>query len=94
LELDKGGFLSRIRKYIPILLPLIVNSIRRSLELAEAMESRAFGATKDRTNLYELKMARIDYIVFVITIGVLVLAIYVHLFLPPIPKLLSGIIIL
>jgi energy-coupling factor transport system permease protein len=91
LELDKGGFLSRIRKYIPILLPLIVNSIRRSLELAEAMESRAFGATKDRTNLYELKMAPSDYFALVITLGVLAFALYVRLFLPPLPKVMSGV---
>jgi energy-coupling factor transport system permease protein len=91
LELDKGGFLSRVRKYIPILLPLIVNSIRRSLELAEAMESRAFGATKNRTNLYELKMAKSDYIVLFISIGVLIIAVYAHFFLPPFPKVMNGI---
>jgi energy-coupling factor transporter transmembrane protein EcfT len=62
LELEKGNFLKRIRNYIPILIPLIVSAIRRSLELAEAMESRAWGATKKRTNLYVLKMHRGDYI--------------------------------
>jgi energy-coupling factor transport system permease protein len=90
LELDKGRFLSRIRKYIPILLPLIINSIRRSLELAEAMESRAFGATKNRTNLYELKMSRNDYLGLIIIISALLLAIYARFFYPPFPKLLNG----
>ena len=90
LELDKGGFLSRIRKYIPILLPLIINSIRRSLELAEAMESRAFGATKDRTNLYDLNMSRSDYAALLLTIAVFLLAIYARFFLPPFPKLLGS----
>ncbi|MFP3984563.1 MAG: energy-coupling factor transporter transmembrane component T family protein [Candidatus Bathyarchaeia archaeon] len=50
LELEKGNFLKRIRNYIPILIPLIISAIRRSLELAEAMESRAWGAIKKRTN--------------------------------------------
>ncbi len=94
LELDKGGFLSRIRKYIPILLPLIINSIRRSLELAEAMESRAFGATKYRTNLYELKMKASDYVVLVVVVAVFALALYVRLLLPPLPKIMSGITLL
>jgi len=94
LELDKGGFLSRIRKYLPVLLPLIINSIRRSLELAEAMESRAFGATRNRTNLYELKMSKSDYFALTLTIGVLLLAIYTRFFLPPFPKLLNGILLL
>jgi energy-coupling factor transport system permease protein len=90
LELDKGGFLSRIRKYIPILLPLIINSIRRSLELAEAMESRAFGATKDRTNLYELKMMGSDYIALFLVILATLIALYARFYLSPFPKVLSG----
>jgi energy-coupling factor transport system permease protein len=88
LELDKGGFLTRIRKYIPILLPLIINSIRRSLDLAEAMESRAFGATRERTNLFELVMERRDYAVFVISLVVLVALIVMKIYLPPFEPLL------
>jgi energy-coupling factor transport system permease protein len=87
LELDKGNFLTRVRNYIPILLPLIINSIRRSLELAEAMESRAFGATEDRTNLYELSMNKTDIAVLITAIILLILAIYTKLFLPGFPKL-------
>ncbi|MDH5482784.1 MAG: energy-coupling factor transporter transmembrane protein EcfT [Candidatus Bathyarchaeota archaeon] len=80
LELERGNFLKRIRNYIPILIPLIVSAIRRSLELAEAMESRAWGATKKRTNLYVLKMHRGDSVLVAITIGILATAIYVYLF--------------
>ncbi len=82
LELEKGGFLKRIRNYVPVLIPLIVSAIRRSLELAEAMESRAWGATKNRTNLYALKLHRGDFALLAITIGVLVVAIYVRLYVP------------
>jgi energy-coupling factor transport system permease protein len=82
LELEKGGFLKRIRNYVPVLIPLIVSAIRRSLELAEAMESRAWGATKKRTNLYALKLRRGDFALLAITIGVLAVAIYVRLYVP------------
>jgi energy-coupling factor transport system permease protein len=82
LELEKGGFLKRIRNYVPVLIPLIVSAIRRSLELAEAMESRAWGATKKRTNLYALKLHRGDFALLAITIGVLVVAVYVRLYVP------------
>ncbi|NIM98365.1 MAG: energy-coupling factor transporter transmembrane protein EcfT, partial [candidate division Zixibacteria bacterium] len=51
-----------MRNYIPILIPLIVGAIRRSLELAEAMESRAWGASEKRTNLYVLKLKKGDYL--------------------------------
>jgi energy-coupling factor transport system permease protein len=79
LELEKGNFLKRVRNYIPILIPLIVSAIRRSLELAEAMESRAWGATKKRTNLYSLKLHRGDFILIAITIGILTTTIYIYL---------------
>jgi energy-coupling factor transport system permease protein len=72
LELEKGNFLKRIRNYVPVLIPLIVSAIRRSLELAEAMESRAWGATKKRTNLYALKFHRGDYVLLAITIGIFI----------------------
>ena len=92
LELERGNFLKRIRNYIPILIPLIVSAIRRSLELAEAMESRAWGATKNRTNLYVLKMHRSDLILILITIGILATAIYVRLYvmIPSFNELLRG----
>jgi len=78
LELDKGSFLSRVRKYIPILIPLIVGAIRRSLEMAEAMESRAFGAKDRRTNLYRLEMSGRDWIILMISLFALIFSVYVR----------------
>ncbi|MBT0159291.1 energy-coupling factor transporter transmembrane protein EcfT [Candidatus Bathyarchaeota archaeon A05DMB-2] len=82
LEMEKGNFMKRIRNYIPVLIPLIVSAIRRSLELAEAMESRAWGATKKRTNLYALKLHRGDFALLALTVGILAVSIYVYLFIP------------
>jgi energy-coupling factor transport system permease protein len=81
LELERGNFIKRVRNYIPILIPLIVSAIRRSLELAEAMESRAWGATEKRTNLYVLKMKSADYTLLAVSIGMLIFSIYVRLFI-------------
>jgi len=78
LELEKGNFMRRVRNYIPILIPLIVSAIRRSLELAEAMESRAFGAKKTRTSLYILRMKSIDYFVAILTFALFFFAVYVR----------------
>ena len=65
---------------LPVLIPLIVSAIRRSLELAEAMESRAWGATKKRTNLYALRLHRGDFVLLAITIGVLAVTIFVRFY--------------
>lgn len=90
LELEKGNFMKRIRNYVPVLIPLIVSAIRRSLELAEAMESRAWGATKKRTNLYSLKLHKGDLILLAIASAILVLSIYIHFYVsvPTIVQLL------
>ncbi len=81
LELERGNFIKRVRNYIPILIPLIVSAIRRSLELAEAMESRAWGATEKRTNLYVLRMKSADCTLIAVSVGMLILSIYVRLFI-------------
>jgi len=86
LELERGNLLKRVRNYIPILIPLIVNAIRRSLELAESMESRAWGASEKRTNLYVLKLKKADYILVVISVLMLIAAVYIWLYVP-IPSL-------
>jgi energy-coupling factor transport system permease protein len=92
LELERGNFLKRIRNYIPILIPLIVSAIRRSLELAEAMESRAWGATKKRTNLYVLKIHKGDFALIALIVLILIAAVYVRLYaaVPSVNQLLSG----
>ena len=92
LELERGNFMKRIRNYIPILIPLIVSAIRRSLELAEAMESRAWGATKKRTNLYTLGIHKGDLILMTLTVGILAVAIYVWAFysVPPLYDVLLS----
>ena len=81
LELDKGGPVVRIRRYIPILVPLIVNVLRRSYELAEAMEVKCFGASEKRTFMKELKMNPKDYLVSITSIFCLIISIYTRFFL-------------
>lgn len=80
LELEKGNIVSRLRRYIPILVPLMVNVLRRSYELAEAIEVKCFGAKKNRTYLKELKMTKKDWITLSVSITLFALAIYVRFF--------------
>jgi energy-coupling factor transporter transmembrane protein EcfT len=52
------------------------------------MESRAWGATKKRTNLYALKLHRGDYCLLAIIVGVLAMTVYIYFFVP-IPTIVS-----
>ncbi len=78
LELERGRFLERIRRFLPILIPLIIFEIRRSFQIAEAMESRGFGAGK-RTYLYEAKLAARDVVLIFMTITLTALLIALKL---------------
>src|SRR5213595_403494 len=69
LELDRGNLLRRIRNYIPILIPLLLIAIRRSLELAEGLESRGFSGKEGRTSLFQLKLKGGDYAIIGISVG-------------------------
>jgi energy-coupling factor transport system permease protein len=82
LEFDKGNFMRRLRNSIPIIVPLIAVALNRSLDLAEAMDSRAYGAVKRPTSLYHLKLRRRDYFVLAIIAGASALGLYVALFVP------------
>jgi energy-coupling factor transporter transmembrane protein EcfT len=46
------------------------------------MESRAWGATKKRTNLYALKLHKGDYALLTITVAILIAAVYIRLYVP------------
>ena len=81
LELERGNILKRIRNYIPILIPLIVSAIRRSIELAEALESRGFGASEKRESLVILKLRKTDFAIILLTIFTIALAVYVRLYI-------------
>ncbi len=80
LELEKGNIISRLRRYIPILVPLMVNVLRRSYELAEAIEVKCFGAKKNRTYLRELKMKLKDWTALSISVTLFILAVYIRYF--------------
>ena len=60
LELEKGNLIARVRNMVPILIPLVVNSVIRSGELAEAMESRGYGSTPKPTSLYGMRLKWYD----------------------------------
>lgn len=53
----------RIYSYIPILIPLLFTTIQRAEQLTYAIDARAFGKGKGRTQYKQLQIQQIDYIV-------------------------------
>jgi energy-coupling factor transport system permease protein len=79
LELDKGNIFRRIRNYVPILIPLLLIAIRRSLELAEALESRGFPGKEGRVSLFELRLKLSDYALILASLAGIGLSVWVFL---------------
>jgi len=59
-DFDTGSIFSRIKSFIPVLVPLFVSAFKRADELAEAMESRCYRGGKGRTRLKEIQFSNLD----------------------------------
>lgn len=63
-DLENGRLSERVKALIPILIPLLISSVRRAYELAEAMECRCYNGGEGRTRMKQLRTAPRDYAVF------------------------------
>jgi energy-coupling factor transport system permease protein len=68
-EFGRGWGLSRIRRTIPLFVPLFVAALSRSEELAIAMEARGYTGGRGRTRLVRLQMKLSDWSALFIVIA-------------------------
>lgn len=60
-DFDTGGIIKKAKGLIPLLVPLIISSIKRAMDLATAMEARCYRGGEGRTKMKPLKYKRIDF---------------------------------
>ncbi len=60
LDTESGGFLARLKTYIPLLVPIFLQTLRNTDQLAKALESRGFGARHERTSYLEIGFRAAD----------------------------------
>lgn len=68
-DLETGKLLERIKALIPVLIPLLISSVRRAYELAEAMECRCYNGGVGRVRMKQLKYSVTDLWAAVINIA-------------------------
>ena len=61
-DFESGNIINRAKNMIPLLVPLFINSFKRSDDLATAMEARMYRIGEERTKLNEIFMTKTDYI--------------------------------
>ncbi|MGD0817200.1 MAG: energy-coupling factor transporter transmembrane component T [Methanomassiliicoccales archaeon] len=59
VEFDEGNLIQKAKAKAPVMMPLLLNSMDRSMEIAEAMESRGFGAAQ-RTHYFDRPLSLRD----------------------------------
>jgi energy-coupling factor transport system permease protein len=71
--------LGYLKKKATIVMPLLANSLERAIQKAEAMESRAFGSMKGRTQYFDVPLTRFDLSVVVCSLLPVAMAAYLYL---------------
>jgi energy-coupling factor transport system permease protein len=78
-EMRKKGIINQIKNLFPLLVPLIVSSIKRAFNVAEALESRSFSSKKNRTYYYTIRFSLKDWIFSLYLVLLLTLLIYIKI---------------
>jgi len=78
LDLDTGGPIAKARKHLPLLVPVFISSIRRSDDMALALESRGFGRSNPRTYLRNYDVGLRDVVLLLIVAMLLVFLIWLR----------------
>ncbi len=76
-DFESGKLIDRVKSIIPIIIPLLISSVRRAYDLAEAMECRCYNGGKGKTRMNVLKLRPLDFyslavIVFLIAAVILI----------------------
>ena len=97
LELEKGNFFSKFKNNVKLILPLLTNSLERSIQNAEALEARAFDIKGKREFYQTIRMTIIDYFIIIFMISSLIFQIYLsfqgfgkYLIYPTLPEVFLG----
>ncbi len=97
LELHQKKLLPRVKSSGMIIIPLLSNSLDRTVQIAEAMEARGFNTLKSRTSFQQIRYSKIDFIMFILIISCLIFSLWAYWqgwgnyqYYPTLGKLFSG----
>ena len=71
-----GGPISRVRAYIPMLIPFFASVIRYGYELSVALVARGFDDIEERTSITEIGHGPADFLLYGLALGTVLSAIF------------------
>ena len=81
-KFGEGSIIEKCKGVITLLLPLFLMTVRRSSDLAMAMEARCYHGGEGRTKMKPLKYCRKDRIAYITVIAYVVLVVLIGRFVP------------
>ncbi len=79
LDLDSGNIFQRIKKHIPLLIPVFVSALRTADNLSMALESKGFGAGLKRTYYMQYAFRTADCLALGFIVGLNAVILYLRL---------------
>ena len=79
LDMEKGGLFERIRKFVPLVVPAFLITMRSTEQMAMAIESRGFGYQEKRSFYMKLAYAKWDYAWIAFSLLLMVAAIIISI---------------
>lgn len=76
-DFESGGLIKKAKGLVPIFIPLIVSSVKRSSDLALAMEARCYRGGEGRTKMKPLVYKKSDKIAYLVMAGYAIIMIIV-----------------
>lgn len=67
---ESGSMVQKFKSYPALVVPLVISAMRKAQLMGVAMDSRAFGAFKKRTNCETITLIPLDYIIMLLSICV------------------------
>jgi energy-coupling factor transport system permease protein len=71
-EFNRGGIVERIRRYVPIMVPVFMGALRKANNMAVALEARGFGLNERPTSFIDYPIRFKDRAAFVAMLGLAV----------------------
>ncbi|HYF78655.1 MAG TPA: energy-coupling factor transporter transmembrane component T [Symbiobacteriaceae bacterium] len=72
LDVESGNIIQRMKKYLPLIVPIFASAIRSTNHLSMALESKGFGARRQRTFYLQLHLGAADWMM--VCTGLLLIA--------------------
>ena len=79
-DFESGNIFKRAKALIPVLIPLLISSFRRADELADAMDSRCYAGSKNRTKYKKMRLSFRDLTGVLVVAGLIVGIVYLNSF--------------